>query len=96
MIQDRDRRLLVFLMDKGVIRAWRDMWGAYHFKGPKAFEPVLDRMKKRQAPDHLHHAPKCPANRWSGAALVFHRCNCGAARYAAEAALTKSETASDV
>lgn len=78
MIQHRDRKLLLFLVKKRVLTPWRDMWGSWHFKGPKAFEPVLDRMRKRQEPDDRHHAPKCPANRWSGAALVFQRCNCGA------------------
>lgn len=95
MIQLRDRRLLTFLVKKRVLKVSRDMWGSWHFQGPKAFEPVLDRIRKRQTPDSLHHAPKCPANRWAGAAIVFQRCNCGAAAYAAKnagrAALSQRE-----
>jgi hypothetical protein len=37
-------------------------------------------MRSRQAKEArpYHHAPRCPANRWSEQELVIGRCNCGA------------------
>lgn len=49
---------------------------------PVHAKALYDRMVKRQARDGLHHAPCCPGNEWSGAALVFQRCTCGAERMA--------------
>ena len=50
---------------------------------------LYNRLKDRQDRDGLHHAPMCPANNWSGAAIVFKRCNCGAARAARETSAAK-------
>ena len=40
-------------------------------------------MRRRQAqePYPYHHAPCCPANRWSRQELVLQRCNCGAVKH---------------
>lgn len=45
---------------------------------------LLNAMKRRQMVDSLKHAPCCPANHWHRQRLVFQRCNCGAARFAAQ------------
>lgn len=43
---------------------------------------LLERIKRAQVVDDLHHAPCCPANHYHRQRLVFHPCTCGAARAA--------------
>lgn len=65
-------RLRVFVVRSSMRLPWIGArWG---------FGWLLDRIKREQIVDDLHHAPCCPANHYHRARLVFHPCTCGAAR----------------
>lgn len=80
MITDRQRRLvrlMVWARLWKVQRSLFDVWQVYpQFQWTRwLFEKLL----REQPQDPKWHAPACPANMWSGRALVLERCTCGAA-----------------
>lgn len=82
MIREPDRKLALFLVRVGVWKIEVQM------RCPRVVPSKRTRwlwrwMRSRQANEdrQYHHAPCCPANRWTEQALVFQRCNCGAVKH---------------
>jgi hypothetical protein len=77
MIRASDRKLAQGLL---YVRAFYMTSGmrCARLRPRRGFRWIWNWMRRRQAPDLRHHAPACPANRWSGMELVFQRCTCGA------------------
>lgn len=83
MVTMKQRRLIVWLVKLHVWKLESDgLWGRAVFRPMRGTGWLLRRIKRAQISDGLHHAPACPANEWDGAVIVFHRCTCGAAKYA--------------
>lgn len=83
MILNKDRRrakLLVAIGGFYVIPSSDDLFRCPRLRPRFGWRWLWNRMRERQAPDTAHHAPCCPANRWSGAELVVQPCTCGAHR----------------
>jgi hypothetical protein len=56
-----------------LFRCWR-----VRPNGTATAKRIFERLRSAQDPDARHHAPCCPANRWSGVELVIQNCTCGA------------------
>lgn len=90
MIRNSDRKIAVAMVRIGawkIIQPRDDLFNCARLRARWGTHWLWNWMLKRQAPDDLHHAPACPANRWSGVELVIRPCTCGAARRARRAAL---------
>lgn len=89
MIRNSDRKIAVAMVRIGawkIIQPRDDLFNCARLRAGRATQWLWNWMLKRQSSDTLHHAPACPANRWSGAELVIRPCTCGAARHAAHKA----------
>ena len=87
MVTPKQRRLIVWLVRLHIWKIQSDgLWGRALFRPMFGTRWLLERIMRQQVSDGLHHAPLCPANNWSMQALVFRRCNCGAAAHARKAA----------
>lgn len=81
MVTNGERRLIIWLVRLKIWGMQRDrLWGRALFKACWGTGWLLRWIEGRQIVDDLHHAPMCPSNHWCRQALVFQRCNCGAAR----------------
>ena len=78
MILPRHRKVASFLCRIGVFLIRRSFFGVYHVYPRPWARWIFNYMLRRQVRDGLHHAPACPGNEWSGEALVFQDCTCGA------------------
>jgi len=81
MVTDRERAVCKWMIEHKLWRTVKGLWG-WQIVPRWGTWWLYERLLARQVSDGLHHAPRCPANNWSGAAPVFQRCNCGAARMA--------------
>ena len=82
MILPFDRKVALVLCRLGGLYLRQHFFSTYYIFHRRGFGWIYKIMLRRQTRDGLHHAPACPGNEWSGATLVFMRCNCGAARIA--------------
>lgn len=83
MIRNSDRRIAVALVKMNlwtIIQPRDDLFGCARLRPRLGTHWLFNWMRDRQAPDEAHHAPCCPANRWSDQELVIRRCTCGASR----------------
>ena len=77
MIRQNHRHILYWMFKIGLLRIYVHM--RCERLAPRiGVQWIWNWMLRRQVRDGLHHAPACPGNEWSGAELVFRRCNCGA------------------
>lgn len=81
MIRPMDRKVAVLLVKIGLWRVVEGMRCA-RLRPRKGTRWLWNWMRARQAQEDrpYHHAPCCPANRWSGVELVLQQCNCGAVK----------------
>ena len=86
MVSDRERKVISTMVKRGLLYAEVVLFRTIEITAPPEHQRLLDRIKARQVVDDLHHAPRCPANHWHKARLVFRPCNCGAAKHAASKA----------
>lgn len=92
MIRNSDRKLAAALVRVGlwkIIQPRDDLFSCARLRPRKGTGWLWNWMRDRQEPDEAHHAPGCPANRWSGVELTLRPCTCGvhhAMRVAARAA----------
>ena len=94
MIRNADRKIAALMVRIGawkIIQPRDDLFECARLRANRLTQWLWNWMRDRQEPDDLHHAPCCPANRWSGVELVLRPCNCGAAHAARRAALKSEE-----
>jgi hypothetical protein len=81
MIRNEDRKIATWMLR---LKLWRivqprdDLFGVARIRASYGTKWLWNWMRDRQKPDDVHHAPACPANRWSGVELVVRPCTCGA------------------
>jgi hypothetical protein len=79
MVTIFQRRLIVRLLRLRVLRLQESMRLPW-ISARRGFGWLLERIKRAQLVDDLHHAPCWPANHYHRQRLVLHPCTCGAAR----------------
>lgn len=82
MIRPTDRRIATALVRLGIWKLEKQMW-CVRIRPSRRTRWLWTWMRKRQTPEDLpyHHAPACPANRWSEMELVLQPCTCGAVKH---------------
>lgn len=81
MIRNSDRKIAVWMVRLklwSIVQPRDDLFNCARLTPRYGTRWLWNWMRARQAPDDAHHAPCCPANRWSGQELVVRPCNCGA------------------
>jgi hypothetical protein len=82
MIRPFDRKIAALLVRIGVWKL-QIQFRCVRLRPRKGSRWLWTWMRARQSKEDrpYHHAPACPANRWSGQELVLQQCNCGAVKY---------------
>jgi hypothetical protein len=81
MIRNSDRKIAVTMVRLGLWTLFQprdDLFGCARLRARWGTRWLWNWMRARQPADDAHHAPMCPANRWSGQELVIQPCLCGA------------------